>query len=190
MRKHLLSLVKTLALSFCLTLGILVADLTNLHAAAAGAQAGAAAVADGTVVGHSIAARNVLVNGVATSGVFRGSVRIADSIVYGGGTNLTGIFPHVSEGVSAGGIFPHVSDSLSDDGIFPHTPDSLSAGGIFPHVTDTATGASLTGGVVEGDSVQVVDGVITGQNLRVVGTVVSVGRAASVVAGPGAPPAS
>lgn len=191
-------------MALSLAFGILVADLTNLHGVtAAGAQVAprGTAVANGTVVGSRIRAVNVLVNGVATSGVFRGSVAIADSLVYngGGGYEDNGIFPHVSEGSSADGIFPHVSDSLSAGGIFPHVSDSLSAGGIFPHVSEglsaggifphvaaTSPDPQLTGGVVEGDNVRVdKGGNITGGNLKVVGTVVSGGPAGSVLIGPG-----
>lgn len=172
-------------MSLSLTLGILVADLTNLSSVtAAGAQTRSrgAVVANGTVVGHSIKATNVLVNGVVTNGVFRGSVAIADSLVSGvDPAKLTGVMPwDAPTSLSSGGVMPWVAtDSISSGGVMPWVAtDSLSSNGVMPwDATDSGASASstlqLTGGVVEGENVQVIGGVITGRNLTVVGTLVS-----------------
>jgi len=185
-RKHLLSPVASLAMSLSLMLGILVADLVNVHSVtAAGAQAGrargTAVVANGRVISHNIRATNVLVNGVATNGVFRGSVAIVDSLLSGvDPTNITGAYPWDFTGSpSSNGAYPwDDSEAPSGNGAYPWDDSEAPSGsGAYPWDSPTDTGGSsgvqLTGGVVEGENVRVIDGVITGENLTVVGTVVS-----------------
>lgn len=180
MRKNRLSLLTSIAVSLSIMLGILVADLVNVPTlTSARAQRGARLpVAAGTVVGDRIAATQVLVNGVATNGVFLSRVVVVDSVLAGGDTTTNGIYP--SDGVSGytvNGIYP--SDGVSgytvngiypSDGVAPSTVSRLD--GIYPSDGLMSQGPELFGGTVEGKDVRVVDGVITGRNLRVVGTVI------------------
>lgn len=197
MRKHLLSPVMSLGMSLCLGLGILVADLTNVHTlTSAGAQSNghsAQPVATGTLVGEAITATNVLVNGARVSGVFRGSVGLVDSIVDsrirgggnpggGGSLDANGIFPGDSFTTNVTGIFPGDSFTTNVTGIFPGDSFTTNVTGIFPgdsfttNVTGIFPGDSFTTnvtGIFPGDSLQVTDGVVEGDNVQVIGGVIT-----------------
>lgn len=199
--KKQLSPVKSVALALSLMLGILVADVANLHnLTTAGAQRGSTPVAAARVVGERIAAQYVLVNGKVVSGVFAGSVEVVDAVVYGAPRGRSGV--HVSD-VSSSVTGVHVSDNSSSVTGVHVSDNSSSVTGVHVsdnsssvtgvHVSDNSSSVTgvhvsdvsssgvhvsdvsytIVGGVVEGDDVQVVDGVITGTNLRVVGAVVN-----------------
>ena len=213
MRKYLLSPSASVIVSLALALGILVADSANLRSlTTARAQSGRAftPLADATLVGARIAARNVLVNGERVSGVFAGSVRVVDSVLIGDQASASGV--HVND-LNASGV--HVNDESADAGGVHVNDESANAGGVHVnddkattsgvhvnddkvttsgvHVNDgqaTTSGvhvndgqATVTGGVVRGIGVRVVNGVITGEDLQVVGAVVREAAAGVVVRG-------
>jgi hypothetical protein len=172
-------------MTLALALGILVADLTNLNTvstAAAQTTEDTALVGEATVVGERIVAQDVLVNGVPTTAVFVGSVKVVDSVLYSGdvaslsGVNvgdnlmLTGV--NVGDNLTLTGV--NVGDNLTLTGV--NVGDNLTANGV--NVGDNSP--TIFGGVVEGDDVKVVDGIITGENLTVTGAVVG-GSLSSVV---------
>lgn len=174
-------------MSLALALGILVADVANvsrLTVANAQSESGPyIPVAEATVVGGKIAAVGVMVNGVATDGVFLGSITVVDSLIDDGAKVDNGVLTGDGSGDGVTGVL--TGDSNSVTGVL--TGDGLTGVLTGDSVTGVLTGDSLsgeeaggrpatvTGGVVEGDNVTVVDGVITGENLRVVGAIVTGG---------------
>jgi hypothetical protein len=162
-------------MAFALALGILVADLANVHTlSAVNAQSAgsASAIAEATVVGTRIAAHDVIIDGVPTSAVFVGSVVVVDSMMLSGDTaGLSGV--NVGDYLAP----PSATESGDDTQVGGvNVGDGLMANGV--NVGDGSP--AIFGGTVEGDGVKVVDGVITGENLRVVGAVVSGGGVSSV----------
>ena len=164
MRKQQLSPSASVFITLALSLGILVADLTNLrHVTVVRAQddlgGSCTVVANATVFGDELAAVDVVVNGVTVTAAFSGSVRVVDSVICNGalrtdngvltGDNVTGVL--TGDGTGSSGVL---------------TGDNLTGGG--------GSGV-VSGGVVEGVNVQIVDGVITGGDLRVVGALVTGG---------------
>ena len=85
-KRILLSPVTALLMSLSLVVGILVCDLTGLRALpAASAQTGAVrSVSVATLAGGVIAAKGVVINGVATDAVFLGRVTVSNSVLDAG----------------------------------------------------------------------------------------------------------
>lgn len=174
MRKHQLSPSASVMMSLGLALGILVADIANVsRVTVASAQTGSGSyvpVADATVYGGKIQAVDVLVDGVPTRAVFLKSIRVVDSVIYDDGSGAdNGVL--VSDGysgvlVSDGYTGVLVSDGLT--GVLVSDGNSLSE-------ESGAGGPSVTGGVLEGENIKIEDGVIHGDDLRVVGATVQGG---------------
>ena len=173
MRKQQLSPSASVFITLALSLGILVADLTNLrHVTVVRAQddlgGSCTVVANATVFGDELAAVDLVVNGVTVTAAFSGSVRVVDSVICNGalrtdngvltGDNVTGVLT----GDNVTGVL--TGDGTGSSGVL--TGDNLTGGG---------GGVVVSGGVVEGVNVQIVDGVITGGDLRVVGALVTGG---------------
>lgn len=173
MRKQQLSPSASVIITFALSLGILVADLTNLrHVTVARAQddlgGSCTVVAAATVYGDELAAVDVVVNGVTVTAAFSGSVRVVDSVICNGALRN-------GNGVLTGDNVAGVLTGDNVTGVL--TGDGNASTGVLTgdNLTDGGGSGVLSGGVVEGENVQIVDGVITGGNLRVVGTLVTGG---------------
>jgi hypothetical protein len=140
-RTHL-SPVTSLLVSLSLVVGILVCDLAGLHALPeANAQTSGAhrvapvAVPAATLAGGVIAAKGVVINGVATDAVFLGKIRVSNSVIESGG----GISRYGD--VEVLGAYP--SGTIGGD--------PLATGGAYPSgITTDVTGAYPSGTVSDG----------------------------------------
>jgi hypothetical protein len=194
-----LSPVTTLLVSLSLVIGILVCDLTGLHAfPAASAQTGAAhsdsiSVSAAMVEGSVIAARGVVINGVAVDAVFLGGVRVSKSVVESGdGVYVLGAYPSGGPGSDtedAGGAYPSGIAPPDAGGAYPSgivPPDVNGAypsggpesggtenDGAYPSGVIYGGGLEVVGGTLQGSNIQVTNGVISGDNLVLVGAYVT-----------------
>lgn len=144
-------------------------------------------VTSGDVVGSSISASGLLINGVPTDVVITGEVQVTDSVVISG--NIMSTDSVVISGQRTGGTQDSVvisgqrseatQDSVVISGnVTSETQDSVVISG---NVTDTkevvissgADSVQLWGGELLGDNIRVVDGILYGDNLRVVGATVT-----------------
>jgi hypothetical protein len=221
-KRILLSPVTTLLMSLTLVVGILVCDLTGLRALpAASAQTGAVrSVSVATLAGGVIAAKGVVINGVATDAVFLGGVKVSNSVIdagrgitrFGalgvGGVYVLGAYPSgdpepvngaypsgdpdpvngaypsgdpdpVSGAYPSGdpepvnGAYPS-GDPEPVNGAYPSgDPDDVS--GAYPSgvIYGGDGGLEVIGGTLQGDNIQVTNGVISGENLVLVGAFVT-----------------
>jgi hypothetical protein len=180
-----LSPVTSLLVSLSLVVGILVCDLAGAHALpAAHAQTSAAqvfhqvTVPAATLAGSVIAAKGVVINGVATNAVFLGGVRVSNSVVQAsGGVYVSGAFPSgVGDIEPHDGAFPSgVGDPDLVDGAFPSgVGGTVEIDGAFPSGIISSNGAlEVIGGRLEGSNIQVTNGVVSGENLVLVGACVT-----------------
>jgi len=185
MKRNHLSPVTSLLVSLSLVVGILVCDLTGLHALpAANAQTGAAysgqiSVPAATIAGSVIAAKGVVINGVATDAVFLGEVSVSNSVVEGGGVYVLGAYPSGDPGSDpedAGGAYPSGIALPDVNGAYPSgDPGSggVESDGAYPSGVIYGDGLEVVGGTLQGSNIQVTDGVISGDNLVLVGAVVT-----------------
>ncbi len=182
----------SLAVALSLALGIFVAGLTNSRVVpSAKAQSLELTVAtpEATLVGTSIAARGVVINGVATDAIIPGSVRITDASV-STTCGLTAVgFSSTGDTVYALGVFASGNDSdavVGPNGVFAsgNYTDTITdedaadaAGGpngVFASgEIYVGTQLQVVGGSLSGSNIQVTDGVVTGSDLQVVGAHVS-----------------
>jgi hypothetical protein len=194
--------VTSLAVSLSLALGIFAAGLTNSRVVpVAKAQeinyvsVGSSA---GTVVGTAIAAKGVVINGVATNAVIPGSVRISDSVVdsacgltslgfnVGGDTVYAlGVFAsgNYTDGDGDGTVGPNgvfASGNYTDaDADTTATPNGVFASGNYTDagtgedVAGTPNGVFASGDIYVGSNLQVVGGVLSGTNIQVIDGVVT-----------------
>jgi hypothetical protein len=147
-RTHL-SPVTSLLVSLSLVVGILVCDLAGLHALPeANAQTSGAhrvapvAVPAATLAGGVIAAKGVVINGVATDAVFLGKIRVSNSVVDAGGgisrygdVEVLGAYPSGTLG----------GDTLATDGAYPSGITSDATGAYPSGITTDVTGAYPSG---------------------------------------------
>jgi hypothetical protein len=174
-RKHQLSPSASILMSLALALGILVADIANIsRVTVASAQTGSGSyvpVADATVYGGKIQAVDVLVDGVPTRAVFLRSIRVVDSVIYDDGSGAdNGVL--VSDGYTGVLVSDGLTGVLVSDGL---TGVLVSDGNSLSEEGGGAGGPSVTGGVLEGENIKIEDGVIHGDDLRVVGATVQGG---------------
>jgi hypothetical protein len=180
-----------LLVSLSLVVGILVCDLAGARTLpAAHAQTSAAriyrpvAVPAATLTGSVIAAKGVVINGVATDAVFVGGVSVSNSVVQAaGGVEVSGAFPSgdpdpVNGAFPSGdpdpvtGAFPS-GDPDPVTGAFP-SGDPVELQGAFPSgVIYSGGGLEVIGGTLEGSNIQVTNGVISGDNLVLVGACIT-----------------
>jgi cytoskeletal protein CcmA (bactofilin family) len=174
-KKVQLSPATSLLMALSLVMGILVSDsasislfTTTAHAQATsgtGHRIGVTAgnqikIADGTVLG-GITLCNVLIGDqVISQGIISGDVQIGDSTVL----STDGVI--VGDPLTANGVI--VGDPLTVNGVIVGDPLSVSGA-----VVDN--GGTATGGTLTGDNITVEDGVVTGQNLRLIGTTITGG---------------
>jgi hypothetical protein len=194
-----LSPVTSLLVSLSLVVGILVCDLKGARLLpAAHAQTGAAhvfhqiAVPAATLAGSVIAAKGVLINGVATDADFVGEVRISDSIVEAsGGVYVDGAFPSGGGDIDpANGAFPSGGGDIDPvsgafpsgggdiqpvSGAFPSGGgDPIAIEGAFPSgIISSDGGLQVVGGTLQGTNINVTNGIISGDNLVLVGAYVT-----------------
>jgi hypothetical protein len=127
-KRILLSPVTTLLMSLTLVVGILVCDLTGLRdLPAASAQTSASrSVSVARLAGGVIAAKGVVINGVATDAVFLGGVEVSNSVVdagrgitrFGtGGVYILGAYPSGNPD-DVGGAYPS-GDPDDVNGAYP-----------------------------------------------------------------------
>jgi hypothetical protein len=179
-----LSPVTSLLVSLSLVVGILVCDLAGARALpAAHAQTSAAhvfhqvTVSVATLAGSVIAAKGVVINGVATDAVFLGGVRVSNSVVQAtGGVYVSGAFPSgVGDIVPTDGAFPSGYDPDLVDGAFPSgVGGTVEIEGAFPSgIISSGGGLAVIGGTLEGSNIQVTNGVVSGDDLVLVGACVT-----------------
>lgn len=185
MKKAHLSSVTALLLSLSLVVGILVSDFAGARfLTTAYAQSGqctsttvitpAAEIGDGGTTAQNIILNGVVVgNRVITNGMIAGSVQISNSTLIGaGGVTVDGVIVGdggqctngviVGDGTGTDGVI--VGDGTGMDGVI--VGDGASVNGVVGGDGLTAYGGTLTGdGVIVGDG-----GIVTGSNLRLVGT--------------------
>jgi hypothetical protein len=144
-KRILLSPVTTLLMSLSLVVGILVCDLTGLRALpAASAQTGASrSVSAARLAGGVIAAKGVVINGVATDAVFLGGVKVSNSVL-DAGRGITRLGAAGTGGVYILGAYP--SGNPDDvNGAYPSgNPDDVN--GAYPSgEIDPVSGAYPSG---------------------------------------------
>jgi hypothetical protein len=192
-----LSPVTTLVVSLSLVVGILVSGLTDSVVPVAKAQTGSAEtprvapVRSTIMVGNSgVAASRIIFKGVAIDGVPTDAVLEGGHIRLVNGVIISGESP-VSENLVVSGV---VSDNpLDTDGVIISgeivggSPDSLDGviisgeiqkpeGVTVNSITAPTDAVVVTGGILEGDDVNVTDGIIiSGTNITVTGATVSAG---------------
>jgi hypothetical protein len=196
-KRILLSPVTTLLMSLSLVVGILVCDLTGLRALpAASAQTGAVrSVSVATLAGGVIAAKGVVINGVATDAVFLGSVTVSNSVIDAGrgitrfgalGASdfyVLGAYPSgdpepVNGAYPSGdpdpvnGAYPS-GDPEPVNGAYPSgDPDPVN--GAYPSGDpDPVNGAYPSGVIYGGGGLEVIGGTLQGSNIQVTNGVIS-----------------
>jgi hypothetical protein len=194
-KRILLSPVTTLLMSLSLVVGILVCDLTGLRALpAASAQTTGAvrSVSVARLAGGVIAAKGIVVNGVATDAVFLGGVTVSNSVVDAGcgitrlgagGAYILGAYPS-GDPDDVGGAYPS-GDPDPVSGAYPSgDPDPVSGAypsgdpdpvsGAYPSGDpDDVNGAYPSGVIYGGGGLEVIGGTLQGSNIQVTNGVVS-----------------
>ena len=184
-------------MSLSLVVGILVCDLTGLRALpAASAQTGAVrSVSVATLAGGVIAAKGVVINGVATDAVFVGGVNVSNSVLdasrgitrfnsaTSGGVYILGAYPAPGPEPVEGaypapgpepveGAYPAPGPEPVE-GAYP-APGPKPVEGAYP-----APGPEPVGGaypapvVIAGDGVEVIGGTLQGENIQVTDGVIT-----------------
>lgn len=192
MKRFHLSPVTSVLVSLSLVVGILVCDLTGATPSAH-AQTGAPHVYSVTVsaarlTGSVIAAKGVMINGVATDAVFVGGIKLSNSVIQSGdGVYVTGAFPSGGGDDTAEGAFPSgiVGDEPTEgafpsgdeptDGAFPSgiVGEDLTEGAFPSGIISSDGDVTVIGGTLQGTNIQVTNGVISGENLVLVGAYVT-----------------
>ena len=196
MKRIRLSPVTFMLMSLSLVVGILVCDLSGAtptaHAQTGAPRVFTVAVPAATLSGSVIAAKGIVINGVATDAVFMGGVQVSDSVVQSvGGMQVFGAFPSGtgSDLQPQDGAFPSGGAPDTIDGAFPSgnigpangafpsgNGGTVDLDGAFPSgnvVIYSSSGLMVTGGTLQGSNIQVVDGVVSGENLVLVGACVT-----------------
>ncbi len=188
MNRFQLSPVARLLVSFSLAISILVAGQTHpLSTKTVAAQTAESSdipvsvgigttlpISRGSVVGSSITASGLLINGVPTDVVLPDGVQILDSVV------VSGTFMSVYSVVVSGNSPEQPKDSVVVSGNVEENPEP-GAPVVVPTevetqevVVSTSDGAvQLSGGQLQGTDIRVVNGVVEGTNLTLVGATVS-----------------
>jgi hypothetical protein len=183
-KKAKISPMTSLLMSLSLVVGIFVAGLTNSRvlpaAKAQNIQQVTFGAPNATLSGPVIAAKGVVINGVASDALIPGSVRISDSVVDSGcgitalGFNGTGDAVYIL-GVFTSGNDGGIDGSTGPNGVFTSgnfagEEPPIGPSGVFTS-GNVYVGSSLqiVGGILSGTDIQVIDGVISGSNLQVTG---------------------
>ena len=182
-----LSPVARLLVSFSLVISILVAGQTHpLSPRTVAAQTAESSdipvsvgigmilpISRGSVVGSSITASGLLIDGVPTDVILPGRVQILDSVV------VSGTFMSVYSVVVSGNAPEQPKDSVVVSGNVEEDPEpgaAVVATEVETQevVVSSSEGAvQLSGGQLRGTDIRVVNGVVEGNNLTVVGATVS-----------------
>jgi hypothetical protein len=182
-KKVQLSPVTSLLVSLTLVVGILVAGLTNSRVipAASAAKVTSRAANDGTLVAGLITATGVVINGVATDGVFVSSVGIGHSVVespcgiaaLGGGVYALGVItsgnradgsPSKTGVITSGEIAAPSSPGPGDDS--PSVTGVITSGEIAaPNTQPSKTGVITSGEIAAPNTPPSATGVITSGEL-------------------------
>lgn len=161
--------VASLLMSLSLALGILVGDvgsfklLTSAHAQQSSC-GGSVNIEDGTAL-SGITVRNVAVNGtVLEQAVIASGVQLVDATLSGatGAFYTNGVYVGGDEGEGTTGVYVGGDEGAGTTGVY--------VGGVATEgTTGVYVGGVAVGGALTGDNIEVVNGVITGQNLLLSG---------------------
>ena len=196
MKKVHFSPVASLLMSLSLALGILVGDvgsfklLTSAHAQQSSC-GGSVNIEDGTAL-SGITVRNVAVNGtVLEQAVIASGVQLVDATLSGAtgafytngvyvggdeGEGTTGVYVGGDEGAGTTGVYVGGDEgSPCVNGVYVGGDEGAGTTGVYvggvatEGTTGVYVGGVAVGGALTGDNIEVVNGVITGQNLLLSG---------------------